>query len=189
MSLFLINSHNPTYPFFLQLCNAYHGTCLLLIFRSVIFYRFITVTPKSGSVLVSRTVYKLYGIFQISILLLANLEVNELRDLNSDELKFYIEHLGPENDHWKSAIEAAVLMRLRELGINNCAFEDIVATLGVFKAFLSVIIIDRNTDHPKAPGHNPGGVLRAMTARHRTGELNLDRSVIRLWKRDSNKCA
>lgn len=65
-------------------------------------------------------------------MVLANLDVDELRDLNSDELKFYIEHLGPENDRSMSAIETAVLMRLRELGINNTAFEDVVATMGIF---------------------------------------------------------
>ncbi|WP_368040317.1 hypothetical protein [Ruegeria atlantica] len=55
--------------------------------------------------------------------------------------------------------------------------------MGDFAAALCVLIIDNNVDHPDTPIQSPGGVLRAMTARHQAGQLRLNQSLIAIRKR------
>lgn len=59
--------------------------------------------------------------------------------------------------------------------------------MGWLEALLSVVIIDRNTDHPTNPIRSAGGALRAFTARAAKGELNLERSLFGIWGRDERK--
>lgn len=79
-------------------------------------------------------------------------------------------------------IDAAVRM-LPYLGINRSAWEDAIEAMGESGAALSVLLLDANRFHPMTPVRNPGGALRAMTARHRKGMLNLVGSFIGLARR------
>ena len=77
----------------------------------------------------------------------------------------------------------ASIDRLPELGINRSAYDAALAQMGDMATALAILIIDRNRFHPDTPIQNPGGVLRAMTARHKAGTLNLVGSLIGLTER------
>ncbi|MFP3385010.1 replication initiation protein RepC [Tritonibacter sp. SIMBA_163] len=79
--------------------------------------------------------------------------------------------------------ENAAIDRLHPLGIHHSAFNDAVDQMGSMAASLCILIIDRNRFHPVTPIKNPGGVLRAMTKRQASGQLNLNRSIFGLIKR------
>lgn len=115
---------------------------------------------------------------------IACLTVPKLRDLASTDLRFYIDHApsGGESPTI-SDIDWAVLQRLRELGINPSAFEGAVEAMGWLRAMLSVIVIDRNREHPTRPIRNCGGALRAFTRRYARGELDLRASIFGIWGR------
>ena len=83
-----------------------------------------------------------------------------------------------ERDFTNGAID-----RLQALGIHPSAFNDAVEQMGNLAASLCVLIIDRNRFHPVTPVKCPGGVLRAMTRRHASGQLNLNRSLFGLMQR------
>ena len=51
------------------------------------------------------------------------------------------------------------------------------------RAALCVLVTDANRDHPATPIRKPGGHLRALTQRHRAGQLNLVGSLIGLAER------
>ncbi len=78
----------------------------------------------------------------------------------------------------------ASIDRLAELGINRSAYNAAIEQMGDMATALCILIIDRNRFHPETPIHNPGGVLRAMTARHGAGVLNLTGSLIGITERD-----
>ena len=115
------------------------------------------------------------------------LSVAKLRDLASEEMRLYIDHAprtqagGPPT---LSDVDWAVLQRLRELGINPSAFEEAMEAMGWLRALLSVIVIDRNRDHPTRPIRNCGGALRAFTRRYGRGELDLRASIFGIWGRE-----
>jgi len=48
---------------------------------------------------------------------------------------------------------------------------------------LCLLVIDANRDHPVTPVRNPGGLLRAMTRKHRAAQLNIAGSLIGLSER------
>ena len=77
----------------------------------------------------------------------------------------------------------AAIHLLPHLGISGAAWEDAVETMGGFRAALCVLITDANRNHPVTPIRKPGGHLRALTQRHRTGQLNLVGSLIGLAER------
>ena len=79
-------------------------------------------------------------------------------------------------------VRAAVQM-LRELGINDDAWNEAVTVMGQIRAAVSVLIIDANRSHPITPIHKPGGALRAFSRRDLSGQLNLDGSLIGLLGR------
>ena len=54
---------------------------------------------------------------------------------------------------------------------------------GDLRAALCVLVTDANRDHPLTPIRRPGGHLRALTQRHRAGQLNLVGSLIGLAER------
>ena len=69
------------------------------------------------------------------------------------------------------------------LGINHSAWIDACQVMGRFDAALAVLVIDRNRSHPVTPVHSPGGALRAMTNRARSGTLNIDASIFAILRR------
>ena len=116
---------------------------------------------------------------------IGHLTVAKLRDLASDDLRLYIDHApGGSGPATISDIDWAVLQRLRDLGINASAFEEAVEAMGWLRAMLSVMVIDRNREHPTRPVRNCGGALRAFTRRHRRGVLDLRASIFGIWGRE-----
>ncbi|PZX46953.1 replication initiation protein RepC [Cereibacter changlensis] len=83
-------------------------------------------------------------------------------------------------------IRAAELM-LRELGINQSAWDDACNAMGPIEAALSVIVIDAGQYRSSRPIHSPGGALRAFTRRHKAGQLNLTGSIIGMIERSREK--
>ena len=69
-------------------------------------------------------------------------------------------------------------------GISQSAWVDACSIMGRYTAAIAVLIIDRNINHPITPIKSPGGVLRAMTRISRVGELNLQRSLYGVLRRD-----
>jgi replication initiation protein RepC len=78
----------------------------------------------------------------------------------------------------------AAIDRAHSLGITKQAYCLAFEQMGDFAGALCILIIDRNINHPKTPIKSPGGVLRAMIARHAKGELYIERSLIGLSQRD-----
>ena len=107
---------------------------------------------------------------------LARLTPETLRNIASEDAALYLDVTGD----WQEALP----MLLRELGINISAWLDAADVMGEEIAFLAVLVIDRNRFHPTTPILNPGGALRAFTARARKGELNLTRAVLGIWERE-----
>lgn len=102
----------------------------------------------------------------------------------SDDFRLYLDALKgdaplPNALH---LVRAAVQM-LRELGINDDAWNEAVTVMGQIRAAVSVLIIDANRSHPITPIHKPGGALRAFSRRDLAGQLNLDGSLIGLLAR------
>ncbi len=87
---------------------------------------------------------------------------------------------------WDDLIEAAHAL-LPTLKINKTAWWDACDTLGRSGAAICIMIIDQKSQDPENPVHNPGGYLRKMVARAKTGELNLQGSVFGLLKRGEEK--
>jgi replication initiation protein RepC len=79
-------------------------------------------------------------------------------------------------------VDAAIRL-LPCIGINWSAWEDAVEAMGQEGATLAVLLLDANRTHPSAPVRNPGGTLRALTERHRTGRFNLVGGLIGLARR------
>ena len=69
------------------------------------------------------------------------------------------------------------------LGINHSAWADACTVMGRFDAALAVLVLDRNRNHPTNPVRSPGGALRAMTERARSGDLNIDASIFAILRR------
>ena len=118
--------------------------------------------------------------------LLGRLTPAVLRELGSDELRFYVDHLEPRPRGEPPSlrdVERAALMRRRELGITPQTWEEVEAALGWLDALVALIVVDRNREHPRTPVRNPGGLLRDLARRRRAGTLDLDASVMGAWRR------
>ncbi len=100
--------------------------------------------------------------------------------------KFPLERAG-KSLGWPDVVDAAYLM-LDELKINKSAWWEACQVLGRDGAALCVMIIDQKVQDPDKAIRNPGGYLRAMTARAKKGELNLHGSIFGLLKREGEKC-
>lgn len=87
---------------------------------------------------------------------------------------------------WDDLVEAAYAV-LPLLGIHKSAWNDACAELGSYRAAICIMIIDQKAQDPENPVRSPGGYLRRMTARARTGELNLLGSVFGLLKREEGR--
>jgi replication initiation protein RepC len=117
--------------------------------------------------------------------LLRRLTPRALRDLGSEELRLYADHLEPPGRGITlRAVERAALLRRRELGITPEAWEEAERSLGWIDALVALVVIDRNRDHPTAPVRNPGGLLRDLARRRRAGTLDLAASVMGVWRRE-----
>ena len=77
----------------------------------------------------------------------------------------------------------AALDQAHALGITKWAYDLATQQMGDLATALCILIIDRNIHHPVTPIKSPGGVLRAMTARHANGSLNIERSLIGIENR------
>ncbi len=87
---------------------------------------------------------------------------------------------------WADLVEAANAL-LPTLGINRTAWWDACDVLGREGAAICIMIIDQKAQDPENPVRNPGGYLRKMVARAKTGDLNLQGSVFGLLKRGEEK--
>ncbi len=87
---------------------------------------------------------------------------------------------------WDDLIEAAHAL-LPALKINRTAWWDACDTLGRSGAAICIMIIDQKAQDPENQVRNPGGYLRKMVARAKTGDLNLQGSVFGLLKRGEEK--
>ena len=74
-------------------------------------------------------------------------------------------------------------MRRRELGVSPAVWEEVEHAPGWLDALVALIVVDANRDPPTAPVRNPGGLLRDLARRRRTGTLDLAASVMGLWRR------
>jgi replication initiation protein RepC len=118
-----------------------------------------------------------------------NLNIEQIKDLASNEMRFYIDNLNPETPATAAKdLGLAIDLRAAELGINKSAINLARAVMGQYYATLAVIIIDQNTMHPSAPVRNPGAVLRSFIAKYEAGSLNLLGSIHGIWgRRDKGK--
>jgi len=100
----------------------------------------------------------------------------------SDE---FIECIQPsaKTDKFSDLVSAAAHMCHR-MGIGRFAWIKACLVMGDTAAAVAVLIIDRNRQHPIIPVVKPGGVLRAMTAKAKAGDLNLHRSLHGILSRD-----
>jgi len=87
---------------------------------------------------------------------------------------------------WADLVEAANAL-LPTLGINRTAWWDACDVLGREGAAICIMIIDQKAQDPQNPVRNPGGYLRKMVFRAKTGDLNLQGSVFGLLKRGEEK--
>lgn len=104
--------------------------------------------------------------------------------LASDDMQSYILACQDDTPTLREIhiIDAATRI-IHPLGINHDAWIKAVSLMGDVGAALCVLLIDANRNHPTTPVRNPGGALRAMTARHKSGKLNLVGSLIGLARR------
>lgn len=79
-------------------------------------------------------------------------------------------------------IKAAAMLR-PALGISPSAWDEATEEMGDFTAALSLLVIDARRFDPVRPIRSPGGMLRAFTANHKAGTLNLSGSLIALIER------
>ena len=115
-----------------------------------------------------------------------SLTVAQMMDLASDDMRNYINHLDPgDRPRTIQDIHAAVQAMLRELEINQTAFDQARDVMGLKTALIAVIVIDRNRYHPKTPTRNPGGLLRSYTETFCRNKLNLGGAVHGIWKRET----
>ena len=107
-----------------------------------------------------------------------------LYELAADDFRLCLDMTGkaPERLGPLDFVAAAVHL-LPPLGISGAAWRDAAETMGDFRAALCVLVTDANRDHPLTPIRKPGGHLRALTHRHRAGQLNLVGSLIGLAER------
>lgn len=113
---------------------------------------------------------------------LEHVTYDQVLKIASDE---FVEHIRPStaSDPYADLVRAAIV-RCHDLGIGRFAWIKASAIMGETAAAVSVIIIDRNRTRPLIPVVNPGGVLRGMTAKAKTGDLHLHRSIYAILKRD-----
>ena len=115
---------------------------------------------------------------------MARLGPRRLYELAGEDMRFCLDLAGrpPERLTPLDFVTAAIQL-LPHLGISGAAWTEAAEEMGDFRAALCVLITDANRDHPITPIRKPGGHLRALTQRHRAGQLNLVGSLIGLAER------
>lgn len=114
----------------------------------------------------------------------ARLGPRRLYELAGEDFRLGLEMAGkPPGRLTPLDFVAAAIHLLPPLGISGAAWRDAAETMGDFRAALCVLVTDANRDHPLTPIRRPGGHLRALTQRHRAGQLNLVGSLIGLAER------
>ncbi len=103
----------------------------------------------------------------------------------SERFKDHFPMTGKPLD-WPDIYNTAYAL-LPVLGISRSAWLEACMTLGRDGAAIAVMIIDRKMQDQPYKIKNPGGYLRAMTARAKEKKLNLHGSVFGLLKRDGEK--
>lgn len=109
-----------------------------------------------------------------------------LRELGSEEMRLYVDHLDPRPPGAPPTlrdVERAALMRRRELEVPPALWEEVEAAMGWLDALVALVVVDANRRHPTAPVRNPAGLLRDLARRRRAGVLDLAASVMGLWRR------
>lgn len=94
----------------------------------------------------------------------------------SPELKSYLFTLSPS---WADIVEAADRLR-RQLGINRAAWIDACEAMGRYQAATAIAVIAAKGETIRSPG----GYLRGMISRARSGELHLNNSLWGLARRE-----
>lgn len=120
---------------------------------------------------------------------LARLTPAALREMASEEMRLYVDHLDPRPPGRPPSLrdlERAALMRRREMGVSPALWEEAEAALGWLDALVALVVVDANRQHPTAPVRNPAGLLRDLARRRRAGTLDLGASVMGLWKRTAS---
>lgn len=100
-----------------------------------------------------------------------------LYGLCSPEMKFYIDAHAQGLTPTEHDVSCAAVQMLRELGINQSAWNDACDLMGKDDAILALIITDANRYHPQLPVKCPGGYLRGMNNAARDGTLNIIASL------------
>ena len=121
---------------------------------------------------------------------LRRLSPRALRDLGSEEMRLYVDHLRPGPGGGAApptlgAIENAARLRRGELRITARLWDEVERSLGWFDALLALIVVDANHRHPTAPVRNAPGLLRDLARRGRAGTLDLGASVHAIWRREA----
>jgi len=91
--------------------------------------------------------------------------------------------LEPRPMNWAD-FAAAAHKRRRELKISQSLWATACELLGRNGAAVMLIIVDRATEREDNPVRSPGAYFRAMLARARTGNLNLQASIFAWLKRE-----
>lgn len=90
--------------------------------------------------------------------------------------------IEPRPMNERDFVEAAFRL-LPDLGIHRSAWGEACDSLGRLAAAICIVIIDQKMNLPENQIRNPGGYLRAMVKRAKSGELNLHASIFGLLKR------
>ncbi len=117
-------------------------------------------------------------------LFVSRLGPRRLYELAGADMRLCLDMAGrpPERLRELDFVTAAIHL-LPALGISGPAWRDAVDSMGDLRAAICVLITDANRDHPVTPVRRPGGHLRALTQRHRSGQLNIVGSLIGLAER------
>lgn len=99
-----------------------------------------------------------------------------------------VDEAGQGRANW-SALDRAAATAAGYLGVNASLWSRMRAEIGPAAAALSIVIAERRITDPNNPVNSPGGFVRAMLNRAKTGDLHLHRSVFGLIKRDQSEPA
>ena len=110
--------------------------------------------------------------------------LGQLHAAGSEEFRALLDDArGPDGRVPESAFRDTAALRCQVLGIGRAAWGEACAVMGLAEATLAVLILDRNVHHPATPVRNPGGALRALTARAGEGGRRLDASIFAILRR------
>lgn len=117
-----------------------------------------------------------------------NLTLDQLRGLCSENMLLYVDHLRASGTP-RTALdyEQAALHMGRDLRIGASALEQAQERMSWKEFVVTVIVLDRNQNHPTSPIRSPGGAMRAFTKLHDNGKLDLRASVFGIWGRDGTE--